>query len=31
MADSLKQFRDKIDAIDAKVLALVNERAKRAR
>ncbi len=31
MTDSLKQFRDKIDAIDAKVLELVNERAKLAR
>lgn len=31
MSDSLKKFRDKIDAIDAQVLALVNERAKLAR
>jgi chorismate mutase / prephenate dehydratase len=31
MSDLLKQFRDKIDAIDAQVLALVNERAKLAR
>ncbi len=31
MSDLLKQFRDKIDAIDAQVLALVNERANLAR
>ncbi len=31
MSDLLKQFRDKIDAIDAEVLKLVNERAKLAR
>lgn len=31
MSDSLKKFRDKIDAIDAQVLALVNQRAALAR
>ena len=31
MSDLLKKFRDKIDAIDAQVLKLVNERAKLAR
>ncbi|QDC44231.1 prephenate dehydratase [Methylophilus medardicus] len=31
MSDLLKQFRDKIDAIDAQVLALVNQRAALAR
>jgi len=31
MSDSLKQFRDKIDAIDAQMLALVNARAALAR
>lgn len=31
MSDLLKQFRGKIDAIDAKMLELVNERAKLAR
>jgi chorismate mutase/prephenate dehydratase len=31
MSDLLKQFRDKIDAIDAQMLALVNERAALAR
>lgn len=31
MADSLKQFRDKIDEIDAQILELVNARAKLAR
>ena len=31
MADELKNYRDKIDAIDEQLLALVNERAKLAR
>jgi chorismate mutase / prephenate dehydratase len=31
MSDLLKQYREKIDAIDAKILALVNERASLAR
>jgi len=31
MTDKLKKYRDQIDAIDAQVLALVNERAQLAR